>query len=238
MTAQPELYAGLSGGRVLDVGTGRGGWAEELAEQLADYEEIIGIDIDATLAEAFAATMQPHPRARFEVMDGMAMTYPDASFDTVAIAGSLHHLADPEVGLREMARVLKPGGYFIVAEMYRDGQTETQQTHVRLHHWWGAVDRLRGVSHRETYTRRQVMNLVNALGLDNLVVRDDADRPDDPRNAAQIARLEPGIDTYLAFASGHPDLIAEGEQIRKRLHRVGLHLASVLVAVGEKPQTD
>ena len=127
---------------MLDVGTGRGGFVESLISDLKDYDEIIGIDVKGDLAAGFAERFAEHPGVSFQRVDALSMPFEDGSFDTVAVAGSLHHLADPRKGLSEMMRVLRKGGHLIVVEMFRDGQTEAQQTHVMLHHWWAAVDRI------------------------------------------------------------------------------------------------
>ena len=76
---------------------------------------------------------------------------------------------------------------------------------------------------------------VTALGLSNLIMRDEGYLDDEPTDPKVIARLEPGIDEYLGHAEGHPDLLAEGAEIRERLHGVGFHLATVVVAVGQRP---
>ncbi len=234
MTEPREVYSGVPGGRVLDVGTGRGGFVTELMSELNDYDEIIGIDVDEDLADGFTEQFADEPRVRFQLADTMALPFEDESFDTVSVAGSLHHIADPVLGLREMVRVLRPGGHLIVVEMFRDGQTETQQTHVMLHHWWAAVDRLGGTVHRETYTRGEVMDLINDLDLSEMTIRDDSYLDEDSKSDEQLAQLESSIDRYSDLAAGHPDLLARGAEIRERLRGIGFHLATVLVAMGEK----
>jgi SAM-dependent methyltransferase len=234
MTDRPELYTGMSGGRVLDVGTGRGGFVEELIAELKDYDEIIGIDVDGDLGEGFGKRFADFPRVRFQQADALSLPFEDESFDTVSVAGSLHHLADPQIGLRELMRVLRRGGHLILAEMYRDGQSETQMTHVTLHHWWAAIDRLGGTVHRETYTRDEVIDMVNDLDLSGLTMGDDAYLDGDPKDRKQLAPLESSIDEYLDRAADRADLLAQGAEIRERLRRVGFHGATVLVAVGEK----
>jgi len=189
MTNSPNVMSDISGGRVLDVGTGRGGFVEDLIAELKDYVEIIGIDIDASLEEGFVKRFADYPRVRFQHTDALSLPFEDGSFDTVSVAGSLHHLADPQIGLREMMRVLRRGGHLIVAEMYRDGQSETQLTHVMLHHWWAAIDRLRGTVHRETYTRGEVIDLVNDLDLSGLSIGDEASLDGGPEGD-RAARIE------------------------------------------------
>ena len=74
-----------------------------------------------------------------------------------------------------MSGILRPGGSLIVSEMYRDDQSEAQMTHVLLHHWWGAVDRMNGIFHNETYLREELVDLVNGLGFDIQKVDDILD---------------------------------------------------------------
>ncbi len=146
-----EVLRGINGGRVLDVATGAGGFVSFLIEGLPDFVEITGIDVADDGRTAFEEAFADHPDVQFEVMDARALTYSAASFDTVAISDSLHHFEDPTVVLREMLRVLRPAGHLIVAEMYRDGQTAAQTTHVELHHWAAAINQTEGIVHRQTY---------------------------------------------------------------------------------------
>jgi SAM-dependent methyltransferase len=196
--------------------------------------EIVGSDLSDRGREAFESTFGDRPGVRFEIMDGRSMSYPSASFDTVAISDSLHHFEDPSIVLLDMLRVLRPGGRLIVAEMYRDGQAPTQLTHVELHHWTAEINRASGAYHRNTYARAELTRMMDALRLDQVRVFDQSDLSDDPQDPATIAAHEPIIARYLGLAAGQPELERRGEAIRDRLHAVGIHGATELVYVGAK----
>jgi SAM-dependent methyltransferase len=231
----PRQFLGdLSGGRVLDVATGAGGFVHVLLDGLRDHGEIVGIDADPARAAAFREAFAAHPDVRFELMDAHELDFGDASFDTVCVASSLHHFEDPAPVLAEMLRVARPGGHVVVSEMYRDGQSETQLTHVLLHHWWAAVGRAAGEVHCETYRRAEIVGLVEGLGLADLRLHDLADPDEDPHDAATIAELEAAIDRYIGLAAGHPDLQARGEELRARLRTVGVRGATQLLAIGRR----
>jgi SAM-dependent methyltransferase len=217
---------------VLDVATGDGAFIRFLLDGLRDHGEIVGIDSNADRAEAFAEALGERPDVRFEAMDAHALAFPDASFDTVCVSNSLHHLEDPLSVLAEMRRVLRPGGHVVVNEMYRDGQSEEQATHVLLHHWWAAVNRLHGVVHRETYRRADIVGIIDDLGLADLRLADLGDPDQDPHDPATLVDLEATIDRYIALADGSPELVARGESLRARLRSVGVRDATQLVAVG------
>jgi SAM-dependent methyltransferase len=234
MTAiDPRAVLGrISGGRVLDVATGTGDFVRFLVDGLAGFEEIVGIDTNADRATAFTDAFGDRPDVRFVAMDAHDLAWPDRSFDTACISNSLHHLADPRPVLAEMRRVLRPGGHLVVNEMYRDGQSTAQETHVALHHWWAAVNRVHGEVHRETYRRAEIVALVDGLRLAEVRFADLADPDEDPHDPEGLARLEAAIDRYLGLAAGHPDLLARGEALRRRLREVGVRSATQLVAVG------
>ena len=232
-----DILETMPGGRVLDVATGAGRFVEILRESLASYTEIIGIDNSEPAATAFMNAFHD-PSVHFQSMDAFTLEFPDCSFDTVGICFSLHHLPAPLPVLQEMKRVLRPGGNFIVSEMYRDHQTETQLTHVLLHDWWAAVDTARGVCHNKTYTRQQILTMLDSLGLVDRRTDDLVELDDDPHDAETLKYLDDIMNQYVQERStvvpGESALKEQGEVLRQRLYQVGFHNASVLVAVATK----
>lgn len=219
-TSPKEILGHISAGRVLDVATGSGGFIHFLLDGLQGYTEIIGVD-NVDRAAVFAEAFKENPNIHFQQMDAHHLDFADSSFDLVCISNSLHHL-DPLPVLREMRRVLRPDGFLLVSEMVRDGQTETQMTHVLLHHWWAAVDTVSGIVHRETYQRRELVEMANSLGLEN------------PKDPAILAELNPIFERYIQRAEGHPDLQKRGEELRQRVAEIGFHSATTLMLIGRK----
>lgn len=95
-------------GRILVVGCGDGREAGHLARLLGS--ETIGIDIGAE----FEFAHREAAPARLMQMDAQSLDFPEDSFDVIYSFHVLEHLPDPERALREMRRVLRPGGMFLV----------------------------------------------------------------------------------------------------------------------------
>jgi SAM-dependent methyltransferase len=99
------------GARVLEVGCGMGGIVLELAARGMRAD---GLDRQQYDAEALTAARGYAARhgidARFQLGDAARMPYRDGAFDCIVAASVVEHLDDPGGALREMARVLVPGG--------------------------------------------------------------------------------------------------------------------------------
>jgi len=99
-------------GKVLDAGTGPGTLVRELARSLPGLQ-VYGIDLSEEmigLARAHARGEQLEERVHFESGDVAHLPYPDQSFDVVVSTISMHHWHELEQPLRELYRVLRPGG--------------------------------------------------------------------------------------------------------------------------------
>ena len=233
MTISRNILNQVSANRILDVATGGGNFIHFLLEGLQDYAEIIGVDNNERAETAFTESFKENPKVKFQMMDAEHLDFDDSSFDLVCISNSLHHL-NPASILYEMKRVLRPNGYLLVSEMYCDNQTETQMTHVYLHHWWAAVDTINGVVHNETYTRQELLDLVSKLQLKDLKIFDISDLNEDPKNPDILKELEPVFERYIQRAEGNPELQVRGEELKARVKEIGFHGATTLVVLGRK----
>lgn len=109
-------------GKALDVGCGPGNLVIEMARQ-APGLTVTGIDPSREMvgiATGNAPRSGLASRVSFTEGASEAIPFPNASFDLVVSTLSLHHWPAPVEGLREMVRVLKPGGRLLIMDFRRD----------------------------------------------------------------------------------------------------------------------
>jgi SAM-dependent methyltransferase len=223
--------------RILDVATGRGGCIGWLIEALDGFSHLAGIDISTeTLCQT--AMDFPHEEVDLAGMCATKLGFRSDSFDLVAIVNSVHHLCSPAEALREMVRVLRPGGLLLICEMLRDEQNERQMSHVLVHHWWADIDRVAGVPHSETFNRKQLLDLVNSLGMLDLDVVEDERGGGQQVDERTMEFLKDTIDGYSEKIAGKPEYQAmrnRGRELRQRLDEVGFAWARGVTIIGSKP---
>ena len=97
--------------RALDLGAGAGALAFALAPLV---REVVGLDPVPELLEL--ARARARPNTEFVEGDGTALPFADASFDLAGTHRTLHHVAQPERVVAEMARVTRSGGRVLVVD--------------------------------------------------------------------------------------------------------------------------
>ena len=105
-----------AGGSALDVACGSGKLTAVLARIAGPTGRVVGLDFSP---EMLAVARHEHPGIEFLEGDALNLAFDDASFDAATIAFGLRNLADPVRGLREMLRVVRPGGKAVVLEFVK-----------------------------------------------------------------------------------------------------------------------
>jgi demethylmenaquinone methyltransferase/2-methoxy-6-polyprenyl-1,4-benzoquinol methylase len=108
-----------AGGSALDVACGSGKLTAELARIAGPKGRVVGLDFSPQMLEV---AQRDHPGIEFLEGDALKLPFDDAEFDASTVAFGLRNLSDPIAGLREMLRVVKPGGRSVVLEFVRPPQ--------------------------------------------------------------------------------------------------------------------
>ena len=109
-----DLAAIGPGARALDVATGTGDLAIELARRAGPEGEVIGSDFSEQM---LALARRKAPGVPFEWGNALELPYPDGRFDAATVGFGARNFSDLERGLGEMARVVRPGGRVVVLEI-------------------------------------------------------------------------------------------------------------------------
>ena len=117
-----ELAAVPRDGRALDVASGTGDLALELAARMGPGGEVVGTDFSERMlalarAKAAGRLNGSGPRVRFETANALELPYEDGSFDAATVGFGARNFADLGRGLAEMARVVRPDGRVVVLEI-------------------------------------------------------------------------------------------------------------------------
>jgi ubiquinone/menaquinone biosynthesis C-methylase UbiE len=165
-----RLVRDCAHGRALDIGSGPGQIVIKLAKRLEAWT-FVGAEYSPTMvAEAKAhlgkESRDVAQRVDFQVADGNHLPFPDASFDLVTCNSVLHHFAEPENLLNEMARVAGPKTAILLRDLRRPGRLG-YQFHVSWYgrHYSGVMRALYRASVRAAYTTSELQRLLDRSAL-------------------------------------------------------------------------
>jgi ubiquinone/menaquinone biosynthesis C-methylase UbiE len=177
-----DLVGSIRAKRVLDVGTGDGNYAIEAARRGA---VVTAVDAELEMIEAARCRAAAHQVAvSFEQGRAEALPFEDGSFDVVIAVTVLCLVADAELAVREMARVLAPGGRLVLGELARFSLWAAKR---RVQGWLGAST-WRGV---QFWSRTDLEALVRRAQLEVAALRGSVFFPPSGAAARVVAPLEP-----------------------------------------------
>ncbi len=111
--------------RVLEIGCGRGGGAAFLLEG-RPHLSYLGLDLSREHVRLCRRRFGSQARAQFAVADAVRLPVRDAGFDAAFSVEACHHFEDLEALYAEVARALRPGGWFLLAGLWRSGHDSSE----------------------------------------------------------------------------------------------------------------
>ena len=112
-----QVSGARAGMSVLDCATGTGDLALEFKKTVGPEGQVIGTDFCPEMMETAPAKSEAKKlHVQFEVADAMNLPYPNHTFDISSISFGIRNVDDPSIALKEMARVVKPGGKVMILE--------------------------------------------------------------------------------------------------------------------------
>ena len=217
---------------ILDVGTGEGDFIEVL-QDVFPKAQITGVDPNT---ESLQEAEKKYPDVLFAEIKGENLHFADKSFDLASISMALHHLPDIQSALKEMQRVVKPGGWIIVNELFSDNLNPAQQVHKMFHHFRSKIDRLTGIYHQETFEKEQILHMVKAAGIQILL---SFENTIETNLIAGEGELEIKVDKMKQHLESIKDLPEyeifkpEIEEFREKSLKHGFQPATRVVVVGK-----
>jgi len=118
-----------SGGVVIDVGCGTGRALPPLRAAVGPDGSVIAVDVTPEML-AVARPASQRADATLVLADARSLPFADGTVDAIFAAGLVNHLPDPRAGLRELARVIRPGGLLVL--FHPSGRAALAARHGRM----------------------------------------------------------------------------------------------------------
>jgi ubiquinone/menaquinone biosynthesis C-methylase UbiE len=225
--SQKKIY------KILDVGTGAGQFLNVLKETFPE-SDIFGVDPNQ---ESLTEAKINFPEIGFSVMAAEKLSFENDIFDVVSISMALHHLQDVKNALKELKRVVKPGGWIIVNELFSDNLNSAQEVHNMFHHFRSTIDRLQGICHNETFRKDEIIQYVKQSGFSVELFFEYKKDIILAGESLELEMREEKLEAMLQQIKGLPEynaLLPQIEEFKKRAKKYGFQPATNVVIVGRK----
>lgn len=129
-------------------------------KSILQNEKVIGIDISDTAIDIAKSTHKEYPDYEFHQMDAHHLAFPDNYFDVVLFIDAIEHVHNAEIVMKEVARVLKPGGVLMTTIANRDSLNQFMTRKL------GYPEFVTNYQHIKEFSFEESKALLNHAGLD------------------------------------------------------------------------
>ncbi|MBV9445827.1 MAG: methyltransferase domain-containing protein [Streptosporangiaceae bacterium] len=211
------------GQRLLDIGCGVAMPAIRLAQRTdADITGVTNSQWQVNAGTQLVGFAGLRGQVRVELGDAAALSYPDDSFDAVLMFQSLQHAQDRKQWLREMVRVVKPGGRAVLTDFTAEAPLSSQE-----------IEILHGGSMIPPQPVPSILEEVRSCGLtiDEAVSCGDRIRPSYPAYFERLTRMRPALEAAIG-----KDKVDGQEQAMRHLLPIYHDKIGYVIITGHKPE--
>ena len=167
-----DEMGGFRGSRLLDVGCGNGA---QTLRMLDRFDLVVGLDVVQEHLDTLSAQLKAEgaKNALTVLYNGRIMPFPDAHFDAVVSIETLEHVGDESLTLREIHRVLTPGGTLVLSVPHKWWIFETHGANLPLLPWnrvpffsWLPTPIHSRFARARIYTRGNIVSLIREHGFE------------------------------------------------------------------------
>lgn len=226
-------------GDLLDIGTGSGAFLRFCLKHAKSYQSAVGIDaVETVLEEARKTTA--YGNVTYLTAQAEKLPFADGEFTTVSMSNALHHFRSPLKSLKQMKRVLQPGGTLVMAEVHAELTDAKQLTHAMMHSLKVDADKLCGQIHHDPFTTVDIIDMVKASGfqVECNFIANLADSSPDEDTAYAYAESERAVNAIVARLCLHPELTefkTRRNQILSRAKEIGVARPDQLIVIAHNP---
>jgi len=160
MLTLKSRLAKFDAGAWLDVATGRGDFLKFALGSFHSWKSVAGIDNDPDPLIQAREVFNDTP-VILVMGSALLMPFTNAYFDTVTMSNALHHIEDLPKLFSETARVCRKKGMVIINEMLNENKSAFEETYMLYHRLISEIDKQYGKYHRETYSLKEMLSLIN-----------------------------------------------------------------------------